>query len=165
MMNKIEVTSCRTIDIVIYPEFKSFEAIGPMTVFTYANKHLEAQEKEPGYMVRILSTKVGPVISDTLMSLNASHALSESTPSHSVMVVGAHEIERIVEEQPEIVEWTKKVAPNVERFAALCSGAFFCCRRLTKWPTGNHPLADGGSSAAEISRGAGRHRFHLHTSR
>lgn len=125
MTNKVELTRCRTIDIVIYPEFKSFEAIGPMTVFTYANKHLEALGKEPGYNVRIISTKVGPVASDTLMSLSASHTLDEANHSHSIMVVGAHEIERIVEEQPEIVEWTKRVAPSVERFAALCSGAFF----------------------------------------
>ncbi len=120
-----DITTCRTIDILIYPEFKSFEAIGPMTVFTYANKHLAAQGKKPGYEVRIISTITGPVTSDTLMHLNASHALSEEFLPHSVMVVGAHEIERIVEEQPGIVEWTKRVAPNVERFAALCSGAFF----------------------------------------
>jgi transcriptional regulator GlxA family with amidase domain len=120
-----DITRLRTIDIVIYPEFKSFEAIGPMTVFTYANKHLEAQGREPGYEVRIVSTKLGPVISDTLMTLNASHGLGEESLPHSVMVVGAHEIERIVEEQPEIVEWTKRVALNVDRFAALCSGAFF----------------------------------------
>jgi transcriptional regulator GlxA family with amidase domain len=59
------------------------------------------------------------------MTLNASHGLGEESLPHSVMVVGAHEIERIVEEQPEIVEWTKRVALNVDRFAALCSGAFF----------------------------------------
>ncbi|MCT8965467.1 GlxA family transcriptional regulator [Pseudomonas veronii] len=124
MLNS-DIPHLRTIDIVIYPEFKSFEAIGPMTVFTYANKHLEAQDREPGYKVRIVSTKLGPVVSDTLMTLTASHTLGEVPLPHSVMVVGAHEIERIVEEQPEIVEWTKRVALNVERFAALCSGAFF----------------------------------------
>lgn len=115
----------RTIDIVIYPEFKSFEAIGPMTVFTYANKHLEAQGKALGYEVRIVSTQLGPVPSDTLMSLNATHTLDEESLPHSILVVGAHEIERIVEEQSEIVEWTRHVALKVERFAALCSGAFF----------------------------------------
>lgn len=124
MLNS-DVSHLRTIDMVIYPEFKSFEAIGPMTVFTYANKHLEAQNREPGYRVRIVSTKLGPVISDTLMTLNASHTLGEESLPHSVMVVGAHEIERIIEEQPEIVEWAKRVALNVNRFAALCSGAFF----------------------------------------
>lgn len=115
----------RTIDIVIYPEFKSFEAIGPMTVFAYANKHLEAQGKKAGYEVRVVSTQPGPIPSDTLMSLNASHVLSDESLPDSVLVVGAHEIERIVEEQPEIVDWTKRIAGKVERFAALCSGAFF----------------------------------------
>lgn len=120
-----EAATRRTIDIVIYPEFKSFEAIGPMTVFTYANKHLEAQGKAPGYEVRIVSTRLGAIPSDTLMCLDASRTLSEESLPHSIMVVGAHEIERIVEEQSEIVEWTKRVALKVDRFAALCSGAFF----------------------------------------
>lgn len=124
-MLRSDTATRRTIDIVIYPEFKSFEAIGPMTVFTYANKHLEAQEKAPGYEVRIVSTQLGPVPSDTLMSLSATHTLDEESLPHSILVVGAHEIERIVEEQSEIVAWTKRVATRVERFAALCSGAFF----------------------------------------
>lgn len=121
----LDTASRRTIDIVVYPEFKSFEAIGPMTVFTYANKHLEARGKASRYEIRIVSTKTGPVISDTLMCLDASHTLSEAPLPHSILVVGAHEIERIVEEQSEIVEWTRRVASKVERFAALCSGAFF----------------------------------------
>ncbi|MGK0149660.1 GlxA family transcriptional regulator [Pseudomonas putida] len=113
------------IDIVIYPEFKSFEAIGPMTVFTYANKHLQAQGKAPGYDVRIAAERLGPVISDTAMSLLAQRPLLDDELPHSVLLVGAHEIERIVDEQPALVDWTRRVAPKVERFAALCSGAFF----------------------------------------
>lgn len=120
-----ETAICRTVDIVIYPEFKSFEAIGPMTVFTYANKHLEAQGKAPGYEVRIASTRLGPIPSDTLMCLEASRTLDEESLADSIMLVGAHEIERIIEEQSEIVEWTRRVAPKVDRFAALCSGALF----------------------------------------
>lgn len=115
----------RRVDIVVYPEFKSFEAIGPMTVFTYANKHLQAMGKPPAYSLRIVAAQPGPVVSDTLMSLQASHGLSQTDLPHSVLLVGAHEIERIVEEQSELVNWVREVAPKVERFAALCSGAFF----------------------------------------
>lgn len=120
-----ETTAPRSVDMVIYPEFKSFEAIGPMTVFTYANKHLETQGKSSGYEVRIVSTRIGAVQSDTLMSLHATSALNCNELPHTVMIVGAHEIERAVDQNPEIVQWTKDIAPKVERFAALCSGAFF----------------------------------------
>jgi putative intracellular protease/amidase len=33
----------RRIDIVVYPGFKALEAIGPMSVFEYANLHLLQQ--------------------------------------------------------------------------------------------------------------------------
>lgn len=115
----------RTVDIVIYPGFKSFEAIGPMTVFAYANKNLEAQGRSVGYQVRIVSTKIGAVRSDTLMCLDATHVLEKEVLAHSILLVGAHEIERVIVEQSEIVEWARHVALRVDRFAALCSGAFF----------------------------------------
>lgn len=124
-MIKSEDVTTRSIDMVIYPDFKSFEAIGPMTVFTYANKHLEAQGKAPGYTVRVISSQVGPVQSDTLMSLTATSALNLLDLPHTVMLVGAHDIEQAVEQNPKIVQWTKDVAPRVDRFVALCSGAFF----------------------------------------
>ncbi|WP_449432492.1 GlxA family transcriptional regulator [Pseudomonas putida] len=122
---KSEHRTTRSIDMVIYPEFKSFEAIGPMTVFTYANKHLQAQGKEPGYSVRVISSQVGPVQSDTLMNLEATLALNLLDLPHTIMLVGAHDIEQAVEKNPNIVQWAKQAATKVERFAALCSGAFF----------------------------------------
>lgn len=124
-MTREEQMSVRRLDIVVYPEFKSFEAIGPMTVFTYANKHLQAMGKPAGYELRVVASQPGPVISDTLMSLEATHGLSETDLPHSVLLVGAHEIERIVQEQQELVRWVRQVALKVDRFAALCSGAFF----------------------------------------
>lgn len=115
----------RRVDMVIYPEFKSFEAIGPMTVFTYSNKYLQSQGLGPGYDVRLVSTQAGPIISDTGVSFHASHGLDEKSLPHSVMIVGAHDIERIVDEQPGIVDWVKRNNASICRIAALCSGAFF----------------------------------------
>lgn len=115
----------RRIDIVIYPEFKSFEAIGPMTVFTYANKYLQAQGMAPGYKVELVSTRKGPVLSDTGVNFHADHGLGDRSLPHSVLIVGAHDIERIVLEQPHIVDWIKSNNAGIGRIAALCSGAFF----------------------------------------
>ncbi|MBK5006350.1 GlxA family transcriptional regulator [Pseudomonas sp. S60] len=115
----------RSIELVIYRGFKAFEAIGPMTVFSYANRILESYGYPPGYRVAIRSSKIGPVPSDTIMTLDATIDLEMSTDAHSILVVGAHYIENAVIENPSIIEWIHRAAPSTPRFAALCSGAFF----------------------------------------
>ncbi|MEG2050169.1 MAG: GlxA family transcriptional regulator, partial [Comamonas sp.] len=64
------------IDLVVYPGFKALEAIGPMSVFDYANIHLRARGQQGGYEVRITSAAQGSVQSDTLMALQATQSLS-----------------------------------------------------------------------------------------
>ncbi|MFG0632640.1 GlxA family transcriptional regulator [Pseudomonas sp. xss_2] len=115
----------RSVELLIYPGFKSFEAIGPMTVFTYANRILKSMGCPEAYEIGIRSTLIGAVASDTAMSLHAARDLSTSCRSHSVLVVGAHEINEAIKLNPSIIEWIKQCAPSTERFAALCSGAFF----------------------------------------
>ena len=45
--------SAHRIDLVVYPGFKALEAIGPMSVFDYANVHLRARGQSDGYEVRV----------------------------------------------------------------------------------------------------------------
>ncbi|MEP7185764.1 MAG: hypothetical protein ABI767_07990, partial [Rhodanobacter sp.] len=42
-----------------------------------------------------------------------------------VLLVGAHETERVVAEQSTIITWLQKIALVVPRLVALCSGSFF----------------------------------------
>jgi transcriptional regulator GlxA family with amidase domain len=113
------------VHIIVYPGFKALEAVGPLSVFNYANMHLKAAGHPGGYAVTLASTQVGAVPSDTLMSLDATELLPASRGLHTVMVVGAHEIERVLTEQSAITDWLQKVAPGVPRLVALCSGSFF----------------------------------------
>lgn len=115
----------RSVELLIYPGFKSFEAIGPITVFTYANRILKSMGCPEAYEIEIRSTSIGPIPSDTLMSLQATKDLSTECRSHSVLIVGAHEISEAVKLNPEITQWIRQYAPTTARFAALCSGAFF----------------------------------------
>ena len=115
----------RTVDMVVYPGFKALEAIGPMSVFEYANLHLKRRGQPDGYDVRIASTHIGAVKSDTLMSLDASKSLSTLTLPDYVIIVGTRNIQDALSSACAIVDWVAQVWPRIDRLAALCSGAIF----------------------------------------
>jgi transcriptional regulator GlxA family with amidase domain len=115
----------RTVDIIVYPGFKALEAIGPMTVFEYANIHLQRHGQAIGYDVQVASIAAGLVQSDTLMSLNASKAVNTLTLPSDAIIVGARNIQSALSGARSIVYWTAAVSKKIERLAALCSGTFF----------------------------------------
>jgi hypothetical protein len=47
------------VDLVVYPGFKALEAIGPMSVFDYANVHLRQKGLPDGYAVRVVAAQAG----------------------------------------------------------------------------------------------------------
>lgn len=116
------------IDLVVYPGFKALEAVGPMSVFDYANVHLRQHGRPDGYEVRVVAAHKGAVASDTLMALNATHTLAELEQDGTgctVLLVGSRNIEQVLAASPDLVAWTARVAPQVARLIALCSGSFF----------------------------------------
>lgn len=116
------------IDLVVYPGFKAMEAIGPMSVFDYANVHLRAHGQPDGYAVRIVAAQKELVRSDTLMALQATQSLAELREQGTgctVIVVGSRHIEQVLDASAELVQWLRAVAPSVARLIALCSGSFF----------------------------------------
>jgi transcriptional regulator GlxA family with amidase domain len=117
--------SPRTVDLVVYPGFKAMEAVGPMSVFEYANLHLARRGQGAGYDVRIASTRLGPVQSDTLMALQATKVLSGLALADDAIIVGARDIRAALDRDAEIIEWVRETWPRIGRLAALCSGAFF----------------------------------------
>ncbi|SAL65118.1 AraC family transcriptional regulator [Caballeronia peredens] len=114
-----------TVDIVIYDGFKALEAIGSLSVFTYANIHLTRRGLAGRYDVRLASTRRGEIMSDTGVPLTAAKRIDTLALPHTAIIVGAWQIEEAVGAAPEIVQWVEAAAPRMQRTAALCSGAFF----------------------------------------
>ncbi|KXU94127.1 AraC family transcriptional regulator [Caballeronia megalochromosomata] len=114
-----------TVDIVIYNGFKALEAIGSLSVFTYANFHLERRGLAGRYDVKLASIKRGDIVSDTGVSLTAAKRIDTLALPHTAIIVGAWQIEQAVGQAPEIVQWVEAAANRMQRTAALCSGAFF----------------------------------------
>lgn len=116
------------VDLVVYPGFKALEAIGPMSVFDYANVHLRQKGLPDGYAVRVVAAQAGLVQSDTLMGLQATHTLAQVEADGTgctVLLVGSRHIEQVLAASGELVDWVARVAPQVGRMIALCSGSFF----------------------------------------
>ncbi|WP_426191490.1 GlxA family transcriptional regulator [Massilia sp. DWR3-1-1] len=147
-----------TVDIVVYPGFKAMEAIGPLSVFEYANLHLLRDGKGPGYDVRIASCRTGAVPSDTVMTLEATKAVGTLALPDTVLVVGARHIHAALVDSAPLVDWIAAVAPRVRRLTALCSGAFFLAhagvldgkRATTHWGVADRLQADFPAIEVEV---------------
>jgi transcriptional regulator GlxA family with amidase domain len=124
-MQHAAATPAITVDIIVYPGFKAVEAIGPMSVFEYANLHRQQRGQAAGYDVRVASFRTGPIRSDTLMSLEATKVINTLALPHTAIVVGARHIQDALAESAAIVDWIAQAAPRIGRLASLCSGAFF----------------------------------------
>lgn len=115
----------RTVDIIVYPGFKALEAIGPLKVFDYTNSCLHQRNLAGGYEVAIAAIKTGMIPSDTLMSLQATKAISLFALPDIALIVGSPDIDKALQDSAGIVEWVENAAPRINRLAALCTGSFF----------------------------------------
>lgn len=153
----------RNLDILVYPGFKALEAIGPMSVFEYANLHLVRKYGLPGYDIRVASLHTGSIRSDTLMSIDATKKISDISLPHDVILVGARDIDAALCNAETIIEWLSRNAKRIERVAALCSGAFFLAaagllnnkRATTHWSVADrlqkyYPLVEVDADAIYI---------------
>ncbi len=115
------------VDVIVYPGFKALEAVGPMSVFDYANVHLRQKGLPDGYALRVVAAEKGLVRSDTLMALEATHTLAdvEQFPGCTALLVGARHIATVLQASTPLVAWLQRVAPQVARMVTLCSGSFF----------------------------------------
>lgn len=124
-MNRPPASVPRTIDLIVYPGFKALEAIGPMSVFEYANLHLRRKNRPTGYDVRVASTNIGPVQSDTLMAVHATKVVHTLALPDDAIIVGTRDIQSALQATPALLEWIAAAAGKLKRLAALCSGTFF----------------------------------------
>ncbi|SDI64017.1 GlxA family transcriptional regulator [Alloyangia pacifica] len=118
-------SALRHVQIVIYRGFKCMEAVGPVNVFTAANRYLAAASHPARYDVELIAPTPGPVQSESFLTLTAERALAEATPQDTVMIAGALEIEEALRGNPQIVDWCRRHAAQARRFASLCTGTFF----------------------------------------
>ncbi|MBK4987686.1 helix-turn-helix domain-containing protein [Pseudomonas sp. S37] len=123
-MRLTDAPALHTVHIVIYPGFKSLEAVGALTVFDYANAHLTASGEPPLYDLHLVAPEAGSIQSDTLARLDAESLRSRILPN-TALIVGARDITTAVHQHRPIVDWCRHAASRIDRLVGVCSGAFF----------------------------------------
>lgn len=112
-----------SINLIVYPGFKSFEAVGPITVFDCANRYCKAKGIDHQYDLTVYSEGGGPTKSDSIVCLDTQPLTS--VPPDTCLVAGSPEILASLLDNGQIVNWLRRHASRIRRCAGLCTGAFF----------------------------------------
>src|SRR6185369_6886296 len=97
---------------VLYPGLTALDAIGPYEVL----------RSLPGVEVRLVSTRVGPVITDghTLV-LGATHDYSETPRPDVILVPGSSNSTATAMNDRDLIEWIRAVHPTTQFTTSVCS--------------------------------------------
>lgn len=114
----------RTIVIPLFPGFQPLDVVGPHDVFTGANDAMdELDHSGLRYDVVLASKTLEPVQSHTRLSLVPDALLDDLGSVHTLIVPGGVGT-RESESAAPVIEWLRDQAPNAERIASVCTGAF-----------------------------------------
>jgi transcriptional regulator GlxA family with amidase domain len=116
----------RTVAFLVFPGFSLINLSGPASVFHATNYLLYRSGRKQLYVVEVISSSGGLVMSGDGIAVNA-RALVQvpATQVHTALFVGAHmEYLNALEIEPSLRRWATRCASAATRFGAVCTGAF-----------------------------------------
>ncbi|MDZ3992572.1 hypothetical protein PspTeo4_18560 [Pseudomonas sp. Teo4] len=145
------ITRSTSISLIVHTGFKSFEAVGLITVFDCANRYCKSKGIDHHYELTTHSENGGLIKSDSIVTLDT-QPLSSSIPD-TCLIIGSPEISESLAHNAQTVNWLRRHAAKVRRCAGLCTGAFFSGRsRTAQESKGNHALALRACHGRTLSR-------------
>ena len=167
--SKVAPAPLRKAPLVLFVAFHDMcmlELTGPQTVFWNATTHRE-QRGLPGYERRTVSVGGGVVRTRDGKELHTEAMADYSRAEiYTILVPGAPDILRVVEQSAELVEWLREAAKSARRTVAVCSGAFILAeagllankRAATHWILSDvlqkaHPSIDVDPDAIFVQQG------------
>ncbi len=124
MKNRKKIKT-RLISMVAYKNAGLLDISGPLEVFTLANVFIskETGSDIPAYKTEILSTKKGPVVMSSGITLYADRAFSSSAAgTDTLMVAGGPGADEAAKDE-ELIKLLRKVKNRIRRLASICNGA------------------------------------------
>lgn len=114
----------RTVACLIYPDFMSLDAVGPLQVFGTANAERAGHGLPPAYVLRLVAEAAGPVTASAGFALVADtswHTLDLADLDTLLIAGGDGIIAQL--DNAAVQQWLRGAEPQVRRLGSVCSGA------------------------------------------
>jgi transcriptional regulator GlxA family with amidase domain len=111
----------RRVVVVIFDQFQSLDALGPIEVFDHASTALG----QPAYVLEVVAPEAGPVASSSRVQVTADRALAEVDDADldTLVVAGGNGVYALLD-RPEVVAEVRRLAAAARRVASVCTGAY-----------------------------------------
>ncbi len=118
----------RLVLFVAFPEMCLLDIAGPQTAFWVASRSMEARGL-PGYARHTVSLNGGLVRTLEGVALDTLALADFATAEvDTIIIPGAPNIELVVDQSAQLVEWLRLAAGAARRIASVCTGAFMLAR-------------------------------------
>jgi len=111
--------------IVAFPDFLSLDVAGPLDVFGFATRQLDASgRRAPAYAVEVAAQDEGPVRSSTGLLIYATRSLRDvEPPKVDTVIVAGGRGARPARSDDALLEALRRMALSARRTCSVCTGA------------------------------------------
>jgi transcriptional regulator GlxA family with amidase domain len=137
----------RRVVMLAFADVQMLDVTGPLEVFAMATRLLAMQgAQDPGYVIELVATKAGPVVSSSGVALNAHRAWRGLRGAIDTLMVPGGLGTEAVARNPALIRWLTKTEARARRLASVCTGALLLAeaglldgkRATTHWAYAEH---------------------------
>lgn len=119
----------RNVACLIFPDFMSLDAAGPLQVFGSANAERAGHGLPPAYRLHLIAESAGPVVASAGFALVADHSLDGvDLPAIDTLLVCGGDGVNAQLDNTRLLSWLQQAEPRVRRLGSVCSGALLLAR-------------------------------------
>ncbi|HYD48412.1 MAG TPA: GlxA family transcriptional regulator [Terriglobales bacterium] len=127
MPGRFESHRPRSIAVFTYNGGQSLDAVGPLEVFSTANRLIVRDGGERPYQLQVIAPQAGPVTMSSGLTMLADRGCAGTRGGIDTLVVAGGSIEQIFDDRT-VERWLRAIAPRTRRIASVCTGAFLLAR-------------------------------------
>jgi transcriptional regulator GlxA family with amidase domain len=114
----------RRVIIIAFPDFLSLDVAGPLDVFGFATRQLDASGRHaPAYEVEVAAQDEGPVRSSTGLLIHATRSLRDLEPAVDTVMVAGGRGAGPARSDDALLDALRRMALSARRTCSVCTGA------------------------------------------